>query len=445
MRSGAARRGLVALVLVAGLSALLVAPASVGTADAAAEPFVLGSGAASAQVTKARLFYAGYSLQVALGLAATTYENTQSRSLGAAYDLSSALGLVKVTVPEVSPASIDSNAGDAATTKDLHAGPVLGQIQLSAKRVPASTSEVHLADVDLTGLVRVEGGHSRSTSGIVDGKTRRAQASVTVGSVTLLGGVVSLDGLRWDAVQESGGSKRSDGSFSLARLSVAGVPIATDLHDLDPVLVAINVALAPLGFVLEGPQVLHRDNGAVEITPLRVGILNSPIGSQALAPAIAAIRPLLVPVYDALADVNDTLGLAALVADLGLGVVDGSGGIEIAVGGATARTDDAVFADPLSGLLPTAPGALAAGDVGGTAPLGEVAAPSTPAVGEGPSQILPTSSDGPTRCVLAASPRRQGSCRGTNPAGAFAVVAIVAAAIGTHEVRLRRKRAAAAA
>jgi hypothetical protein len=439
---GGVRRGLASLLLVVGLGALAVAPASVGTADAAAEPFVLGSGAASAQVTKTRLFYAGYSLQIALGLAATTYENAQSRSLGAAYDLSSALGLVKVTVPELMPVSIDSNRGDAAADKDLGAGPLLGHIQLSAKKVPAGRAEVHLADVDLPGVLRVEGGHARSTSAVVDGKARRAEASVDVASVSLLGGVVVLEGLHWQAIQESGASQRSDATFTLGRLLVAGAPIATDLHDLKPVLDAINAALAPLGLVLGGPEAVARDNGAVEITPLRVGILNSPVGAQALGPIVAGIRPLLLPVYDALVSVDDTLGLAALIADLGLGVVDGSGGIEIAVGGATARTDDTVFADPLSGLLPapTTPRPPSTGSPS----LGDVAAPSAPAAGgDVGSQILPTSSEGPAHCVLAASPRRQGSCRGTNPAGAIAVVAIVAAAIGTHEVRLRRKRAAA--
>src|SRR5205085_1978380 len=104
----------------------------------------------------------------------------------------------------LSPLSVDSNSGDAAASRDLGAGAVAGRIALSAKAVPASTAEVHLTDLDLPGLVRVEGGHSRSSSAIVAGTERRAQASVDVGAVSLVDGLVVLDGLHWEASQRSG-------------------------------------------------------------------------------------------------------------------------------------------------------------------------------------------------------------------------------------------------
>jgi hypothetical protein len=433
------RRWLSAGALVAVLSAFVVAPAGIGPADAADGPFVPGSGAASSSVTKVRLFYAGYSIQVALGLSATTYENSQSRALGGAYDLSAVLGLVKQTVAELSPVSADSNSGDASIDRDLGAGPVLGRISLRATTVPAATAEVRLADVDLPGLVRVEGGHSRSSSAIVDGRTRRAEATVTVGTVSLLGGLVVLDGLHWDAVHQTGATSEADGTFALDRLLVAGAPIATDLHDLGPVLDAINAALGPVGLMLTAPTVEHRDNGAVEITGLRVGLLNSPLGADVLAPLIAGVRPLLVPVYEALTGADTTLGLAALVADLGLGVADGSGGLELSIGGATARTDATVYADPLSGQLPGSTGSGGGLASGGSATTDGLAAPAVAGSPGADAEVVRTSSQGPTRCVLAASPRRQGSCRGSNAPGAIAVVAVVAAAVGAHELRMRRR------
>lgn len=433
-----ARRGVAALVLVAVLSALAVAPGSAGPA-AAGEPFVLGTGAASGQVVKARLFYAGFSLQVALGLAATTYENAQSRALGAGYDLSSVLGLVDVDVPELSPVSIDSNAGDAAERRDLGAGPALGSIALRATTVPASSAEVRLADVDLPGLVRVQGGHARSTSSVVGGGTRRAEATVTLGSVSLLDGLIVLDGLRWDVVHETGAAARSDGTFTVGRLLVAGFPLATDLHDLDPVLDLLNAALAPVGLVLTGPELLPRDNGSVGLSPLRIGLVSSPLGAEVLGPIVAGVRPLLVPVYEALTDVNGTLGLTSLVADLGLGVADGSGGIELAIGGATALTDDTVFADPLDGGAPApGPPAEVAAGPGPSGPVA-VAVPGTSSAPGLGSQVVRTATAGPARCVLEASPRRQGRCRGSNVAGAVAIVALVAVAIGTHDLRVRRR------
>lgn len=438
------RRGVAALVLVAALGALLAGPSGMRSADAADEPFNPGSGAASGTVAKVKVFYAGFSLQVATGLAATTYENTQSRALGAGYDLSSALSLVDASQPTLSPVSLDSNAGDAEKRQDLGAGPVLGSIALTAKRVPASTSDVRLADVDLPGLLRVEGGRVRSSSAVVDGSVRRARAEVTVGSISLLGGLVFLDGLRWEALQDSGAKDRNEGAFTLAAVSIAGVPIAVDLEDATALLDVLDVVLAPLGLVLELPQVIERDNGALDVTGLRIGIINSPLGAQAVGPVVAGIRPLLLPVFEALSAANSTLGLASLVADLGLGVADGSGGIEVSVGGVTARTDDSTFVDPLTGVSPVTPPSTGTPSAAPAPPalggLPTPAAPTTPGI-EPP--IVNTSSEGPARCVLVASPRRQGSCRGTNLPAAIAVVAIVAAGVGAYDVRLRRRGAAA--
>jgi hypothetical protein len=436
------RRPLVVVAAVV-LAALVIGPASIGPVRAEDAPFVPGSGASSATVTKARLFYAGYTLQVPLGLSATTYENRQSRALGGAYDLTAVTGLAGVEAPEqVSPISVDSNAGDDTKTADAGPGAVLGHIALEARTVPASRAEVRLADVDLTGLVRIEGGHSHATAAVVDGNERRAAASVSVGAVSLAGGLIVLEGLQWEAVQRSGAAEQAEASFTLARVLVGGVPIATDVRDVVPVLAAINALLAPTGLVLEAPEVIHRDNGAVDITALRVGLINSPLGAEVLAPIIAGIRPLLLPAFEALAGIDGSLGLTALVADLGLGVADGSGGIEVAIGGATARTDDAVFADPLGGVVPAAP-ELAPAAPGPGPVVGGPRAVAAPVVGlpgtPGATELLPTSPAGPARCVLVASPRRQGSCRGSNVAGAVGVVALAVAGLGVYEALARRR------
>ncbi len=422
---------------------LLVLPSSVGPLDAEDAPFVNGSGAASATVTKARLFYAGFSLQVPLGLSATTYENRQSRALGAAYDATAVTGLVDgADQPQLSPISIDSNSGDAAKVTDLGAGALVGHIALSARGIPSAHSEVRLADVDLPGLLRVEGGHSTAVTEVVDGKTRVAEATVTVASISLAGGLVVLDGLRWKAIQRTGAAEQADASFSLGALIVGGAPLATDLHDLVPVLAAVNEVLAPVGLIVGAPEVLHRGNGAVDATPISVGLINSPLGADVLGPLVAGVRPLLIPVFDALINTNSTLGLAGLLGDLGLGVADGSGGIELSIGGATARTDDAVFADPLAGGEP----GLLQPDPGSPSTPSGFAAPAAPVAGAaGSRQILPAGSGGPARCVLVASPRRQGDCRGTNVTGAFGVVALVAAGMGAWEAAVRRRRTRAIA
>lgn len=429
-----------ALAVVLAMVALLVAPSGMHRAGADDVPFVLGTGQASTQVAKVRLFYAGYALTVPLGISATSYENHQSRSLGSAFDASAALGLIDQKVPELSATSVDSNAGDATKDVNLGAGPVLGHIVLTAKEQPSATSEVHLADIDLPGVLRVEGGHSTSRSEVVDGDVRVAHASLDVGAISLLGGLITMDDLHWETVQRTGAKEQDDGTFTVGRLDLAGIPIASDIEDIQPILDVLNGALAPIGFVIEGPEVRHLESGAVEVTPMRIAIANSPLGAQVLAPTIAGLRPLLLPVFDALADVNGTLGLTALVADLGLGVLDGSGGLEISLGGATSITDDKVYEDPLGGVTPelptltpstpTTPGTI------GTLPAPAAAPVATP----GSERLIPAVADGPAECVLVASPRRQGGCRGSNVAGAVGIVALVAAGIGAYEVVVRRRK-----
>jgi len=428
----------------AGAALLLATGLAAAPARAQTTAFVLGSGSASAVVTKTKIFYAGYSLQVPIGLSATSYENKQSRALGGAYDVSAVVGLVAEKPEQVSPISIDSNKGDAAKTVDVGAGPILGRIALTARAVPSSRSDVRLADVNAAGVLRVEGGRSWSTTAVVDGKERRAQSSVSVAAVTLAGGLVELEGLRWDAIHRGGAAKQADATFSLGRLRVGGVTVARDIHDLDPVLAAVNTLLAPTGLVVEGPQVVHRATGAIDVTPMRIGVINSPLGAEHVGPIIAQLRPQLLPVFEALTNADTTLGLAALVADLGLGVADGSGGIEFSIGGATALTDDKVFANPFDGLN-VAPPALAPGDV--ATPPTLAALPrlpeSIPGSAGGTKQLA--SSKGVIRCVLAGGAKRNGDCRGSNVPGAIAIVGLVVAAMLTYETYLRRRRDAVAA
>jgi hypothetical protein len=304
--------------------------------------------------------------------------------------------------------------------------------------LPYSRSDVRLADVDVPGVVRVEGGRSWSTTAVADGKQRIGQSSVSVGSVTIGGGLVELDGLRWDSIHRTGAAKQADATFSLAALRVSGITIARDIHDLAPVLSAVNTVLKTTGLVMDGPQVIHRANGAIDVTAIRVGVINSPLGAQYVAPIIAKLRPQLLPVFDALVNANSTLGLSALVADLGLGVADGSGGIEFSVGGASARTDDTVFANPLD-VLGSAPLTVAPGDV--VTPPTLAALPRVPVETPGTlgSSKKLASSNGFAKCVLAGGAKRNGSCRGANVPGAIAIVGLVVAALATYESYARRR------
>jgi hypothetical protein len=266
-----------------------------------------------------------------------------------------------------------------------------------------------------------------------------------VAAISLAGGLVQLRGLRWTATQRTGTDPVAEADFDLAAIAIAGVEIPIDGELIADVLRLVNDALAPIGLVLEPPEVLHLPDGSIDITSLRIGIANSPLGAQLIAPLVSAVRPLLLPLLDLATTINPQLGLLGLLLDLGLGVVDGSGGIVLSIGGANAGTDDTTFADLLGRPAPLAPATPAPVPAPAPAPaptFPPVTAPTLAPPVAAPVAAAPPAAivhSGPLECVLAASPQRHGSCRGANVPAAFALIAITLAGLGLLEVRARRR------
>ena len=219
-------------------------------------------------------------------------------------------------------------------------------------------------------------------------------------------------------------------------------PLPLPAGDINAALNSINNALAPVGLRVETPAKTTTAEGGVGISPLRVELAHSPLGKQLLGPIIASARPLLAPVMDALVDANSSLGLVGLVADIVLGVGDGSGGVEVAVGGANASTNAVGF------VAPTIPGSTAGpltpsdASLGGTPPLSVLPGSLNP----GSEQFLDTpataSSQGPLRCVLKAGPQRKGDCRSSNTAVAVVISVVAVLGLGAAELVNRRRRRA---
>ena len=92
----------------------------------------------------------------------------------------------------------------------------------------------------------VSGMHSRAWSGVVNGVSE-AQATEDIGSVSLGGGAVVLNGLHWVATYPEGGTPT--GTFSIGQVVVGGVALPSAV-DLTQVSNAVNSVLANLGMVL---------------------------------------------------------------------------------------------------------------------------------------------------------------------------------------------------
>jgi hypothetical protein len=425
---------------VAAVALLAVMVPSAGAQD---PEFVPGSANASAQIVRLRLFYAGFGLEMSAGTSIASYRNQTAKASSSTQDLRGVTGLAGVPAP--APTSASSTNGDEHVEEALTDPPLFGRTLADATKQPASTASVDLASIQLPGLLEVEGGTTSAHTELVAGSHRVATASAEVAAVSLAGGLVELRGLRWTATQRTGTDALAEADFDLAAIAIAGVEIPIDGELIADVLRLVNDALAPIGLVLEPPEVLHLPDGSIDITSLRIGIANSPLGAQLIAPLVSAVRPLLLPLLGLATNINPQLGLLGLVLDLGLGVVDGSGGIVLSIGGANAGTDDTTFADLLGRPAPLAPAAPPA-PAPAPAPAPTFPAVSTPTLAAppvaAPAAAAPPAAivqSGPLECVLAASPQRHGSCRGANAPAAFALIAITLAGLGLLEVRARRR------
>lgn len=435
-----ARYGVLATALLATSVGVAGAPArAADTTTTTAAPFVFGSGSASATVARARLFYGGLSLPAGVGTSSASYTNQSARALGIAMDLGAYVGLAGDVPKQFQPATVDSNNGDKKAKGNLEAGEAIARVDLEATRTPSSSADVHLADLDLPALVRVEGAHTNSAVGVIDKKQRRAKAIADVARVEIANGLVVLEGLHWEATQRTGFEAISEATFDVAGVRIAGLQVPLKGGDLNNVLNNINNALVPVGLRVVAPTKTISAEGAVGMSPLRVELANSPLGKQLLGPIIASARPLIAPAMDALLKANKTLGLVGLVADIVLGVADGSGGVEVGIGGTTATTSSTGFvAKPgVDTVGPLAPSDTTFNGAPATNVSPETIARETGQDIETSSQAA---SRGPLRCVLEAGPRRKGDCRDSNVATAVVITAVAIIGLAAAEFASRRRR-----
>jgi hypothetical protein len=265
-------------------------------------------------------------------------------------------------------------------------------------------------------------------------EARTAIADVRDGSVSLLGGLIQLRGLRWTAsVSVSGPDSRADRrsavpTFSMGGASVAGVDIpfnapASYASSLD----ALNKLTGPLGVQIRLP-VIQASGGQASVGPLTVALggrtLVGPVLQQLLGGAtLPNIEHALKPgVFDpttckelggllgAVKPVNAQWNLLGagypIILAAAIGSIAGSGELDLDFGGASANVDDTYYAAPSY----TAPGfasSVPAPIVSQTASAGTPAQPGTPVAGR------PGSGAGAELVTT----RRSVACRTASPVG----------------------------
>ena len=259
-----------------------------------------------------------------------------------------------------------------------------------------------------------------ATSADAKKQVRRAAAHTAIGDVALLGGIITIHGLRWDLEQTITGAdgradqEHVDAGFTFANISVGlpGLPLVTipvpTPAQLPAVMTQVNGILGPLGLQLRLPTVGgNPDARSHTVSPLtlaiggRSSILGPVIGTLANDPSFQELTRLLGKTLFDAKDCKELGGLLSVLSPeldatyntLGgsypllvaviTGALGGTGEVQLNIGGVETRIDDEYF-PPLS-FAPPGPGAPTPGFAGTPAVPGRLGGPGVTTPGRPPA------------------------------------------------------------
>lgn len=387
-------------------------------ASSAAEPFNNGTGSATALGYKVNPTNGNLSFGITVGESIAGHQNTAATGQSRAINL----GVIGVTLAAEAcdggdptwaeseqPQPVIARTGEegaAAGKTDYEQGFPLGIEKFAqANDKPWAQAITTIAPLGDPRAVFINGGRTISSSGIVNGNTREAIARTELGSVSLGGGVIKLNGLVWEAINRTGAVNESTGTFSVGSIEIAGQKQTLPGDGLQQIE-ALKVLLAPLGFDITPPKI-RAAQGVEFVDPLVIGVVPSQQRDGITGPIVSALQPLRQQIVDALVAQDCGNSTYVTVADIVLGSVTGAGALGLELGGVQATTAS-IKAFEFGGLpsftlpgpttLPTLP------LIPEVAPTPPAVAPA-PAAGEAPGS---SRSSSPTKPVVSLSGSRGG-------------------------------------
>ena len=256
-----------------------------GSAGASVDP---GQGSSSAQSLYVLPHEGSLAVGVILGEALAGHTNNFARAQSQGADLG-AVGLTLTSgqvcgsnaplQPEQIPQPFQAETGQAGAADGLKQDPTtqapksgnpppsFGSTEfVKATDTPYGEADTSYAHLD-EGVFAVSGMISKAWSGVVDGK-RVAASTSDIGSLSLLNGLVTLNGLHWETTFPSGGSGSPTASFSIGRVLINGTSGPPN-PSVDAVQSAINGLLGKLGLSVVMP-VISFDQGVKSVSPLQI-------------------------------------------------------------------------------------------------------------------------------------------------------------------------------
>jgi hypothetical protein len=368
----------------------------------------------------------GISLTTYLGQASTAYVQSESQATSAFLNLGG-LGYVigaSPVCPDVlppypvskQPQALVADSANGSSNKTSQAelypgsftpsGVGTEHVEVSGNPVYGFAKTYPFAQ-QVPGVLEVSGWATSTVKYLAD--TGQQADSSVVENISLLGGKVVLEGLKWTASQHAGASTKSKGTFSYGSVTIAGAPgVPVTIPGSVPIATAlkpVNTLLAVFGLTISPPiESTDPGTGAISMGALQLHFTGSATDNMLVGPTFGPLTQLInlfngqTSTGPDCTQIKNLLGQlshpAETVLQVLLGGVAGSGAVDLYFGGARANTIAAPsFGDPFAFSAP------------GPAAIQPPAATTGNPVGGGPASIA-----GVLGSSVAAAP-------GANPAG----------------------------
>jgi hypothetical protein len=279
-----------------------------------------------------------------------------------------------------------------------------------------------------TALIALGNGRAE-TKNSFEGGVRRTVATVDIGTLSLLGGLVSLDGIHWQLTQLGGAQTSVKPEFSIRSVSVAHTPLLSG-QAVNQLIPLINkLVLGPLGMTIDMPAA-GSGSGYEFVTPLRIAVVPNTSRDALVGKLLQTIQPIRQPIFDAFLKASCAFGNVITVYDIATGSVSGAGSLALEFGGVQTNSGDINEYGDLG-----FPSTLTSGSAGASSlPLGPstVMSPGAPAIAGTPgtpgtpgAPAAPElASAAPSTAVAASPPTRPASRLLSQHTGPLAVISL---------------------
>ena len=452
------RRWAASVLAAAGALVLGVLPPAFGVSSGHAlkrvEP---GTAAATASVLGLSPAVSGLSLTTTIGESSAAYQHAETQAKSATFDMGS-LGLVLATstfcgkslLPTSSqphPLKVDSESGPTHRTSG--GGGVGGQ-DVSMVRAPQSANATTTTiKQSLPGILSVEG-YSHAEVRYLEGQAQVARSEV-VENVSLLGGKVRLEGMRWTATRRSGATETRATHFSLGRVTLAGTPLGAP--DSGSQIAAINKVLGVSGLSVRQPsRTTNSQTGAATIGPFTLRFSGSTVERTLLAPVAKTVVQLEDAIRAAGSAGDNCAHIRELIQNLGnnadtllnvaIGISQGAGALDVNLGGvAVATLNQASYDNPFgSGGLGVPPVISHPSGDAATVPTQRVISPAGSATVGVPSATAPRIANAALRCESTSPSHAHGCWRGVATVASLGALGVGLALLVADIVVTRRRR-----